>query len=324
MISLYDQFVKQILGCVVKFASEDGLGLAHVEPFSEHRLHSTRDNPAVGAGQVDGSGSESATLADRVTELLSNQIRRGMYPVNARLPTEKVMTEQYGVSRTVIREAISRLKSEGLVESRQGSGTVVQDPAAVEVFRLGRDSANPALGIVRILELRRGIEAEMAALAAERRTDQQMREIRQALDDIDHAVRTGGDGVEEDLAFHLAISHATGNSHYTDLLGMLTRSLRDAIRLTRSNEARRSDLAVQVRAEHGEICAAIEVGDAQRARQAAFLHMRNTEERITNAERSFWTGDSRTAAQRLADANLSTVLRPLIRRPSARSREQGE
>ncbi|MGT2455539.1 FadR/GntR family transcriptional regulator [Cupriavidus basilensis] len=259
-------------------------------------------------------------MADRVTEVLSSQIRKGMYPVNARLPTEKFMTEQYGVSRTVIREAISRLKSEGLVESRQGSGTVVLDPAAAEVFRLGRDNADPALGVVRILELRRGIEAEMAALAAERRTDRQMDEIRQALRDIDRAVETGGDGVEEDLTFHLAVSRATGNPHYTDLLGMLTRSLRDAIRLTRGNEARRSDLAAQVRAEHGEICAAIEAGDAQRARQAAFHHMRNTEERIETAERSFWTGDSRTAAQRLAGADLSTVLRRAVERGDAKSR----
>ncbi|NUA31985.1 FadR family transcriptional regulator [Cupriavidus basilensis] len=259
-------------------------------------------------------------MADRVTEHLAGQIRRGMYPVNARLPTEKFMTEQFGVSRTVIREAISRLKSEGLVESRQGSGTVVLNPATAEVFRLGRGSSDPALGVVRILELRRGIEAEMAALAAERRSEGQMDDIRYALREIDSAVRAGGDGVEEDLAFHLAVSRATGNPHYTDLLGMLTRALRDAIRLTRGNEARRSDLAAQVRTEHAEICAAIETKDPQRARQAAFLHMRNTEERILTAERDFWTGDSRTAAQRLAGADLSTV----IRRAAERGRSEAE
>lgn len=282
-------------------------------------MQSTKDNQAVGGGRVGGSGNELATLADRVTELLLNQIRKGMYPVNARLPTEKFMTEQYGVSRTVIREAISRLKSEGLVETRQGSGTVVLDPAAAEVFRLGRDNDSPALGIVRILELRRGIEAEMAALAAERRTDQQMGEIRRALHDIDRAVEAGGDGVEEDLAFHLAVSRATGNPHYTELLGMLTRSLRDAIGLTRRNEARRSDLTAQVRTEHAEICAAIEAGDVQRSRQAAFSHMHNTEERITNAGKSFWTSDSRTAAQRLAAAELYAVVHPPTRSRDAKS-----
>lgn len=272
-------------------------------------MQSTKDGLLERDEQVGGKGGNEPTLADRITELLSSQIRKGMYPVNARLPTEKFMTEQYGVSRTVIREAISRLKSEGLVESRQGSGTVVLDPTSAEVFRLGRDNSEPALGVVRILELRRGIEAEMAALAAERRTAEQMDAIRHALQRIDWAVEEGGDGVEEDLAFHLAVSRATGNPHYTELLGMLTRSLRDAIKLTRGNEARRSDLTAQVRTEHAEICAAIEAQDAQRARQAAFFHMRNTEERILHAERSFWTGDSRTAAQRLAGADLATVLR---------------
>jgi len=263
----------------------------------------------------DIKGGNEPTLADRVTELLSGQIRKGIYPVNARLPTEKFMTEQFGVSRTVIREAISRLKSEGLVESRQGSGTVVLDATSAEVFRLGRVSgnpanpANPALGVIRILELRRGIEAEMAALAAVRRSDEELAEIREALRAIDRAVEAGGDGVEEDLAFHIAVSRATGNPHYTELLGMLTRSLRDAIRLTRGNESRRGDLTAQVRKEHAEICAAIEAQDAPRAREAAFLHMRNTEERISAAERDFWTGDSRTAAQRLAGADLATVLR---------------
>lgn len=283
-------------------------------------MQSMRENRTEEEQQAAAKSGFEPTLADRVTEHLAGQIRRGMYPVNARLPTEKFMTEQFGVSRTVIREAISRLKSEGLVESRQGSGTVVLDPATAEVFRLGRGSSDPALGVVRILELRRGIEAEMAALAAERRSEGQMDDIRNALREIDSAVRAGGDGVEEDLAFHLAVSRATGNPHYTDLLGMLTRALRDAIRLTRGNEARRSDLAAQVRTEHAEICAAIETKDPHRARQAAFLHMRNTEERILTAERDFWTGDSRTAAQRLAGADLSTVMR----RAAERGRSEDE
>jgi GntR family transcriptional repressor for pyruvate dehydrogenase complex len=249
------------------------------------------------------------TLADRMTEVLAGQIRKGLYPINARLPTEKFMTEEYGVSRTVVREAISRLKSEGLVETRQGSGTIVLDPKASEVFRLGRSDDNPARGVVRILELRRGIEAEMAALAAERRTEMAMRQIRSALKAIDRAVDAGGDGVEEDLEFHMAVSRATGNPHYTELLGLLTRALRDAIHVTRGNEARRTDLSSQVRDEHHAICAAIEARDPERARQAAFLHMRNTEERIAQAEQSYWTGDSRKAAQRLAHADLGAVLR---------------
>lgn len=262
----------------------------------------------------EAAGARQPTLADRVTQLLAEQIRKGVYPPDARLPTEKFMTESYGVSRTVVREAISRLKSEGLVDTRQGSGTVVLDCKAAEVFRLGRGD-DPARGVLRIIELRRGIEAEMAALAAERRSAADMAGIRRALRAIDEAVRAGGDGVREDLEFHLAVSRATGNPHYTDLLGMLTRALEDAIRVTRGNEARRADLAAQVCAEHEAIAAAIQARNADAARKAAFRHMRNTAERIRRAEKGFWTGDRGQAARRLARARLGKVLHGATRRP---------
>ncbi|ANN79184.1 GntR family transcriptional regulator [Bordetella flabilis] len=261
--------------------------------------------------------STDATLADRVTALLAAQIRSGAYPVNARLPTEQSMTQTYGVSRTVVREAISRLKSEGLVETRQGSGTIVLDPSAAEAFRLGR-SDDPARGVLRIIELRRGIEGEMAALAAERRSQADMKALRRGLVAIDKAVAAGGDGVAEDLAFHMAISRATDNPHYTDLLGLLTRALHDAIRVTRGNEARHAHWAAQVRAEHAAICAAIDARDAQAARAAALDHMRNTAGRIQEAEASYWAGDRIAAAERLARTKLGTVLRDTVEPRRAR------
>lgn len=256
--------------------------------------------------------SDQATLADRITQLLADQIRSGVYPVNARLPTEKLMTEHYGVSRTVVREAISRLKSEGLVDTRQGSGTVVLDPKASQVFRLARDETNPAVGVVRVIELRRGIEVEMAALAAERRTAAQMAAIRRALKGIDRAVAEGSDGVNADLEFHLAISRAAGNPYFTELLSMLTHALQDTIHITREYEARRDNLAADVRAEHAALAAAIEAGDPDAARSAAHAHMQRTATRIQQAGRSFWSGDSAATAQRLARARLDTVIK---RRP---------
>jgi GntR family transcriptional repressor for pyruvate dehydrogenase complex len=248
------------------------------------------------------------TLADRVTRILAEQLRSGVYPVNARLPTEKAMTEEFGVSRTVIRETISRLKSEGLVETRQGSGTVVLDPISSAAFRLTASNDNLAEGVLRIIELRCGIEAQMAALAAKRRSAAEMADIKRALKAIDRAVASGGDGVKEDLEFHMAISRATGNPYYTDLLGMLTRALQDAIRVTRSNEARRADFTAQVRTEHSAITAAILARDPEAARAAALGHMESTVVRIELAEAGFWTGESRDAARRLARTDLKAVL----------------
>lgn len=253
--------------------------------------------------------SGEPTLVDRITNLLAGQIRSGAYPVNARLPTEKFMAEEYGVSRTVVREAISRLKSENLVETRQGSGTVVLDRKSAQVFRLDKSDDDPALGVLRLVELRRGIDAEMAALAAVRRTEKQMSEIKRALKAIDEAVKENRDGVEEDLEFHMTISRATGNPHYPALLSFLTQALEDAIRVTRANEATRVDLTTDVRAEHEAMCTAIHARDPDAARRAAFLHMDNTANRLHQAEQSVWTGDSGDAARRLARAELDSVLR---------------
>lgn len=252
-------------------------------------------------------GSER-TLSDRLTDLLVREIRSGAYPVNSRLPTEKFMTEAYGVSRTVVREVISRLKSEGLVETRQGSGTVVLDPSSSDAFRLGRPDEDPARGVLRIIELRRGLEGEMAALAAERRSAQDMLRINRALADIDGAVAMDGDGVEEDLAFHIAIARATGNPHYPELLGMLTRALKDAIRVTRGNEARQARLAEDVRNEHEAIRAAIERQDIDGARAAAFHHMMSTATRIQNVDPEYWQGASSAPAGRLARTRLAAEL----------------
>jgi GntR family transcriptional repressor for pyruvate dehydrogenase complex len=253
--------------------------------------------------------SGERTLSDRLTDMLADEIRRGAYPVNSRLPTERFMTQQYGVSRTVVREVISRLKSAGLVDTRQGSGTVVLDPTSSDAFRLGQPDEDPARGVLRIIELRRGLEGEMAALAAERRSAQDMLRIDRALVEIDNAVDLGGDGVEEDLAFHIAIARATGNPHYPELLGMLTRALKDAIRVTRGNEARQAQLADDVRSEHEAIRAAIESQDIDAARAAAFHHMLSTAKRIQNVDPEYWQGASRAAAGRLARTRLAAELR---------------
>jgi len=258
-----------------------------------------------------------ATLADRMTTLLGEQIRSGAYPVNARLPTEQRMTQSYGVSRTVVREAMARLRSQGLVDTRQGRGTVVLDPRAADAFRLGTSDTNPALGVIRIIELRRGIEVEMAALAAERRSAADVLGLVRALNAIDEAVQRGGDGVNEDLAFHMAISRATGNPHYVDLLGMLTRAVRDAIRMTRSNEARMVHFSEQVRREHAAIKQAIETGDAAAARAAAREHMLNAVRRLEGAGDAYWSGERVAMAERLASADLGSVLRNGDGEPSA-------
>lgn len=248
------------------------------------------------------SSKVPGTLADRVTGSLYEQIRQGDFAPGTRMPSENELTEQFQVSRTVIREAISRLKSEGLVGSRRGSGTVVLAPNNATPFRLDIDVQDSIQAVLRVIELRRGVEGEMAALAAQRRTKAQNKEIQQALKEIDAAVHEGRDGVAEDFAFHAAISAAAHNPLYTSLLEFLSQFLQAAIRVARINEARREDFSQQVRNEHAVIAQAIADGDADAARAAALRHMENSAVRIQAADTAFWASEGGKAAQHLAQA----------------------
>ena len=262
--------------------------------------------PAFEAPNITRAG----TLADRVTAVLLDKIRSGEFPPGTRLPTEHVICERFGVSRTVIREAISRLKSEGLVEVRQGSGTVVREANRASAFRLAVDVNDSVEAVLRVTELRRGIEAEAAALAAARRTRSQLADIKRALTAIDTAAKQQRDGVDEDLAFHMAISHATGNPLYPPLLEYLSQFVRAAILVTRTNEARRDDFSAQVRAEHREVYDAIAAKDPVAARAAIITHIDNAGARIQVAGPAFWAGEG------------SAVAKPLIaqgKRASARN-----
>ncbi|HVE06115.1 MAG TPA: FadR/GntR family transcriptional regulator [Paraburkholderia sp.] len=249
------------------------------------------------------------TLADRVTAVLLDKIKGGEFPPGTRLPTEQVICERFGVSRTVVREAISRLKSDGLVEVRQGSGTVVREANRTTAFRLDIDPQDSVDAVLRVTELRRGIEAEAAALAAQRRTRTQLADIKRALAAIDAAARQQRDGVDEDLAFHMAISRATGNPLYPSLLEFISQFIHAAIRVTRTNEARRDDFSTQVRNEHRAIFDAIAAQDAIAARQAALTHIDNAGARIQEADPSFWEGVGNAAARPLINEEKKVAKR---------------
>lgn len=232
--------------------------------------------------------ASKGTLADQVTAALKAHIASGEALPGSRLPTEPVLSELYGVSRTVIREAISRLKSAGLVEVRQGSGTVVCEGAHIKAFTLDLDVTGSIEAVLRVTELRRGIEGEAAALAAQRHTAAQLEAIERALKAIDLAEHEGRDGVEEDLAFHLSVSHATGNPLYPSLHEFIGQFVKEAIRITRSNEERRRDMAKTVRVEHFAIYTAIAACDPEVARHAALNHINNAVERLKSADPAFW------------------------------------
>ena len=246
--------------------------------------------------------SSGARLSDQVAEQLAAEIRRGGLAPGDKLPTEAQLALQFGVSRTVVREAVSRLKSLGLVDSRQGSGVFVTASASFTPLNFEARHAASQEAVVQMVEVRRALEAEVADLAAQRRQPSDVVAIRRALAAIDAAVAAGRDGVEEDVAFHRTIAQAAGNPFLIRTLDYLSQFLQDATRVTRANEARHAHFAADVLREHESLVAAIEAGDAAAARAAAARHMHNAAARIEQADPAFWQQDGARYAQALLQA----------------------
>ena len=219
-------------------------------------------------------------LSDRLAGLLGAQIESGALRPGDRLPTEQQLALAHGVSRTVVREAVHQLKSREMVRSRQGSGVFVAPPPLNQALAFDPSVLESVQAVVHVVEVRRVLEGEIAALAAERATRTQVAGLRRALKNIDEAAAAGRDGVDEDLAFHRTIGEATGNPQFSLLIGFLEQYLRAGMRITRGNEARRQDFMDAVRIEHGAIVDAIAARDPARARRCATGHLLSSEQRL--------------------------------------------
>ena len=240
-----------------------------------------RTTSALAVARLPAATSRSEQVADA----LGAQIRAGTLAPGFQLPSEHALGEQFGVSRTVVREAIARLKSEGLVETRQGAGAFVADPKARPgTLRLDPSIARSTASVLQIVELRKGIEAEAAALAAARRDDAELAAIQAALERITADAAAGDNGVAADVAFHRAIVAATHNPYFTATLDYLQHFLHGAVSVTRANEARRADLMREVEREHQAIVESIARRDSEGARAAVITHVQNAARRISEAD----------------------------------------
>ncbi|RZS80403.1 FadR/GntR family transcriptional regulator [Pigmentiphaga kullae] len=224
-------------------------------------------------------------LTERITRMLMDEITGGQYQLGEVLPPEQVIADRLGVSRTVLREAVSRLKAEGIVSSKQGRGLAVIANTPLSVLRLHAASDEDVEQILGIVELRRGFEIEAAALAAERRTPEDLAEMRAALDEMGKAVASGeiARGVDADLRFHRAVARATRNRNYIMFFDFLAVLLRKNLDVSRSRSAKVSGRGAAAQKEHTRLLAAIEKGDPEAARQCARIHVENTESRLRGA-----------------------------------------
>ncbi len=232
-------------------------------------------------------------MPERITKVLQDLIVKGRYPPKSRLPSEGEMAQRFGVSRTVMREAVTRLKAEGLVESRQGSGVFVREAGPDRPFRIESSVLDSVQQVLQVAELRRGMEAEIAALAAERASTEEIEEIGRRLAAIDADVAAGGDGVAADIEFHRSIARATGNPHFLALWDYLGQFLKGTIKLTRTWEAQHDETKQQVLDEHRALYDAIARRDGNAAREAARKHMEMSSERIRNIDPDFVSGSKK-------------------------------
>lgn len=224
-------------------------------------------------------------LTDRIAEMLLDEITGGDYSIGEVLPPEQAIATRLGVSRTVLREAVSRLKVQGVVQSKQGRGLTVMQTARPSVLRMQAADLGDADQVLRIVELRRGFEIEAAALAAQRRDDQDLAAMRQALRNMGHAIASGdvAEGVNADMEFHRCVARATRNEHYLNFFDFLAVLLKTNLRVSRSRSAKIAGRGAHAQKEHEALFAAIEKRDAELARQQARMHVDNTESRLRTA-----------------------------------------
>ncbi|HVE52616.1 MAG TPA: FadR/GntR family transcriptional regulator [Ramlibacter sp.] len=221
------------------------------------------------------------SLAHDVVDALSGRIRDGHLSPGEKLPTEAAIMEEFGVSRTVVREAISRLQAAGLVETRHGVGTFAVGMGDAAAFRISREQLGTLQDVIAVLELRIAVETECAALAAVRRTPENVDNLRTALAAFMGALEDGRDAVGPDFQFHLEIARATQNHHFIDLMATLGGMMIPRARLEPAGPVtpERQAYLRRVNAEHESIVDAIAQQDPEGARAAMRTHLVNSRER---------------------------------------------
>ena len=215
-------------------------------------------------------------LSEEVSGDLQRRVARGELKPGDRLPTEKTLGEAFGVSRAVVREAIARLKADGLIETRQGSGAFVVEAPKTINLRFWKGVGTELDELRDIFELRAMVEGAVAELAAQRRDKKDLKAMAQHLQTMDDAMAAGLDGTEADDNFHIAMAKATHNTYVSRLVEFLGRHFSDSRKLSWHGTRRELAHPKEAQREHRALFEAISVGNAENARRCALDHLRGT------------------------------------------------
>lgn len=238
--------------------------LVLVAPLAYEGTHGTREEAMTTLA--------ATALTDRV-KLDLQRLIDGL-KTGDRLPPVEQLCARFGVSRTVVREAIASLKAEGRLRSRRGSGVYVSEPAANSVPALFMSAPQEIGDVLDLMEFRISVETEAAALAAERRTETHLMRIAQAMAQFDRPP-AGGLAAEADRAFHRAIAEATGNRRFVLFVDDMGERLipRRALGARFADEASQTAFLEVIAGEHRQIYDAIAEKRAEDARGAMRQHL---------------------------------------------------
>ncbi len=236
---------------------------------------------------MDGSGRTSATLGaqrgaytrrlpDEIAAVLAQEIRGAVLQPGDCIPSEKQLCLRFGVSRTVVREAISQLKSDGLVRSEQGRGAFVADASQTAVFRISPECFAKRKELGQILELQTNVAAQAAALAAKRRSASHLAMMRRTLDRMTEALASGPGAAErwveaENELYH-TIAEASGNPYFVEFLSFLRSRIGTRLHGVVVKNARAVEVSATVMPEHRAIFEAIKRRDVERAQNLVNAH----------------------------------------------------
>lgn len=249
---------------------------------------------------TDASLSRAPSLSQRVVDGLTQRIDSGALRPGERVPTEPELMREFGVSRSVVREAVSRLQAGGLVRTQHGVGSFVLAPQPVVPLLASTDTTHIKMQQkLAMLELRLSLEAEAAALAAQRRTPAQLAAMERALAEFEAQLTNDDATAASDFRFHELIAQATGNEYFVHVLRTLSGATiprpglrRPPIAKSRRKEPRFGEPSPQLRPgkelaaqEHRAVLDAVRRGDASMARAAMYMHLTNSRERMKAADR---------------------------------------
>ncbi|CEH29506.1 GntR family transcriptional regulator [Aneurinibacillus migulanus] len=226
--------------------------------------------------------SKKEKMSQIISRELLTMIETGQLPPGAKLPTEMELAARFGVSRIPIREALSVLRAAGVISSRQGGGSYVEETAGSALLQRIRIESDDVESIKHLFEMRKILEPEAAYLAALRRTPEQLERMRQVLKLLENeSVDQGKSGMKADIEFHRAIILATQNPIMIQMLESLSSLYERALKITLQPNTELERKRQAVYKEHQNILLAIEAEEPELAKIQCTIHLKNAEKKLS-------------------------------------------